>query len=116
MKLLMHILKKNDELKIDNRLISNYQIREKLKEEYGEVITELMNYDEDATIDNLKDIVRETFDLIQICILILWRCSRRAKEIDKPNLIQDINIEHKDKLVSQRSWAIETGIEIDVKE
>ena len=116
MKLLMHILKKNDELKIDNRLISNYQIREKLKEEYGEVITELMNYDEDATIDNLKDIVRETFDLIQICILILWRCRRRAKEVGEDSLIQDINIEHKDKLVSQRSWTIETGIEIDIKE
>ena len=112
----MHILKKNDKLGIDNRLMSNLQIREKLKEECNEVLNELLNYEENATINNLKDIVRETFDLIQICILILWRCSRRAKEIDEPNLIQDINIEHKDKLVSQRSWIIETGIEIDIKE
>lgn len=112
----MHILKKNDKLGIDNRFISNLQIREKLKEEYDEVITELLNYEENATLENLKDIIRETFDLIQMCILILWRCNRKAEEIDEANLIQDINIEHKDKLIGQRSWDIETGIKIDVKE
>lgn len=42
MKLLMHILKKNDNLGIDNRLISNHQIREKLKEECNEVVQELL--------------------------------------------------------------------------
>ncbi len=116
MKLLMHILKKNDDLGIDNRLISNHQIREKLKEECDEVVQELLNYEEDATIDNLKDIVRETYDLIQMCILILWRCHRKAKEVDENNLIKDINIEHKDKLIGERQWSIETGIEIDIKE
>lgn len=116
MKLLMHILKKNDKLNIDNRIISNYQIRQKLKEECDEVLQELINYSENADLVNLKDIVRETFDLIQICILILWRCHRDAKEIDNPNLIKEINLEHKDKLISQRAWEPVTGIEIDIKE
>ena len=116
MKLLMHILKKNDKLNIDNRIISNYQIRQKLKEECDEVLQELINYNENADLVNLKDIVRETFDLIQICILILWRCHRDAKEIDNPNLIKEINLEHKDKLISQRAWEPVTGIEIDIKE
>lgn len=115
MKLHLSILKKSDKLEIDNRLISNYQIREKLKEEYNEVVTELMNYDEHSTLDNLKDIVRETFDLIQICILILWRCNRKAKEVDENNLIHDINKEHNNKL-SDRGWKVESNIKIDVEE
>ena len=116
MKLLMNILKKIDKLNIDNRIISNYQIRQKLKEECDEVLQELINYSENADLVNLKDIVRETFDLIQICILILWRCHRDAKEIEEPDLIQEINLEHKDKLISQRAWKPLTGIEIDIKE
>ncbi|WP_242851375.1 hypothetical protein [Clostridium sp. DMHC 10] len=47
--------------------------------------------------------------------MILWKCHRKALDLDEPNLIQDINIEHKDKLIG-RAWSIETGIEIDVKE
>lgn len=50
-----------------------------------------------------------------MCILILWRCHRQAVEFNNPNLIQEVNIGHKDKLV-EREWIIETGIEIDVKE
>ena len=116
MKLLFHVLKKNDKLGIDNRLISNYEIRLKLEEEYKEVVDALINFDNNRTMSNLKEIIRETYDLIQMCILILWRCHLKAQTLDEHNLIQDINIEHKDKLVSQRSWTIETGIEVDVKE
>ena len=116
MKLLFHVLKKNDKLGIDNRLISNYEIRLKLEEEYKEVVDALINFDNNRTMSSLKEIIRETYDLIQMCILILWRCHLKAKTLDEPNLIQDINIEHKDKLVSQRSWTIQTGIEVDVKE
>ncbi|WP_143314967.1 hypothetical protein [Clostridium sp. HBUAS56017] len=116
MKLLMHILKKNNKLKIDNTTISLNQIAAKLTEEHSEVIEGLENYDKDKTLSNLKEIIRETFDLIQMCILILWRGHRKALTFDEPNLIQDINIEHKNKLISERMWIIETGIEIDVKE
>ena len=115
MKLLMHILKKNDKLGIDNETLSLNGIVKKLSEEYIEVVEAIINYSNDKTLSNLKEIVRETFDLIQMCILILWRCHRQALTFDEPRLIQDINLEHKDKL-SQRSWIIETGIEIDVKE
>ena len=116
MKLLMHVLSKNDNLKIDNTTLSLNQIAAKLTEEYSEVIEALEKYHMNKTLVNLKEIVRETFDLIQMCILILWRCHRKALDLDEPLLIKDINIEHKDKLISERQWTIETGIEIDVKE
>ena len=115
MKLLMHILRENKKLKIDNSKINDLSILRKLEEEYREVVKAIFDYHRDKTLSNLKEIIRETFDLIQVCILILWRCHRRAVTLDEPNLVQDINIEHKDKL-SSRGWIIETGIEIDIKE
>lgn len=115
MKLLMHILRENKKLKIDNSKINDLSILRKLEEEYKEVVKAIFDYHKEKTLSNLKEIIRETFDLIQVCILILWRCHRRAATLDEPNLVQDINIEHKDKL-SSRGWIIETGIEIDIKE
>ena len=115
MKLLMHILRENKKLNIDNTKANDITILNKLDEEYKEVIKATKDYHKDKTLSNLKEIVRETFDLIQVCILILWRCHRRAKALAEDNLIQEINIEHKDKL-SSRGWIIETGIEIEVKE
>lgn len=115
MKLLMHVLKANKKLNIDNTTLNNHAITEKLDEECEEVKDALTNYCFDRTLKNLKEIIRETFDLTQVCILILWRCHRQALDIDQPNLIEEINIEHKDKLVA-REWIYETGIEIDVKE
>jgi len=115
MKLIMHILRENKKLGIDNTRVNDLTIVRKLEEEHREVIKAIFDYNRDKTLSNLKEIVRETFDLIQVCILILWRCHRRALTLDEPNLIKDINIEHKDKL-SSRGWIIETGIEIDVKE
>ena len=115
MKLLMHILKENKELNIDNTRVNDLTIINKLAEECKEVVKAIVDYNKNKTLNNLKEIIRETFDLIQVCILILWRCHRRALTIDEPNLIQDINIEHKDKLV-ERQWIFKTGIEIDVKE
>lgn len=115
MKLLMHVLKKNNKLKIDNENIGPVDIIMKLKEEYNEVVDAIIAYEDDKRLINLKEIIRETFDLIQICILILWRCNIKAHTLDEPNLIPEINIEHKDKLM-ERQWIIETGIEIDIKE
>lgn len=115
MKLLMHILKKNDKLKIDNTTLGPAGIITKLNEEFQETAQAILNYSDDRSLSNLKEIIRETFDLIQMCILILWRCHRQAVTLDEPNLLQDINIEHKDKLIG-RAWQIETGIEIDIKE
>jgi len=116
MRLLMHVLSKNDRLGIDNTTATSKEIIDKVKEEFEEVVEAIENYDNDKSLVNLKDIIRETFDLIQMCILILWRCHRSALTFDEPLLIQDINIEHKDKLISERQWTIETGIEIDIKE
>ncbi|CAI3699264.1 NTP pyrophosphatase (Non-canonical NTP hydrolase) [Clostridium neonatale] len=116
MKLLMHILKENKSLGIDNTTLDFTLILVKLREEYQEVIEAAKIYDSDRSLRNLKEIVRETFDLIQVCILILWRCNRKAGDFDEAKLLEEINIEHKDKLISERHWIPETGIEIDIKE
>lgn len=115
MKLLMHVLRENKKLNIDNTKIGFMGIITKLDEEFKEVVRAVLNYSRDRTLGNLREVIAETFDLIQVCILILWRCHRQAVKFDKPNLIQEVNISHKDKLV-ERKWVIETGIEIDVKE
>lgn len=115
MKLLMHVLKENKKLEINNTKLSSLEIRKKLSEEFNEVTVAMSEYECDKTLSNLKNIIGETFDLIQMCILILWRCHRIALTFDEPNLIQEVNFNHKDKLVN-RQWTIETGIEIDVKE
>lgn len=117
MKLMMHILRKNTKLNIDNETILIDEIQSKLFEEFNEVIVATDDYKKNRTIYNLREVVKETFDLVQVCILILYRCHKDAfKVYKKPNLIQQINLEHKDKLISQRSWEPLTGIEIDVKE
>lgn len=114
MKLMMHILRENKKLNIDNTKIGFMAIILKLEEEFREVIKAMMQYNKDKTLSNLKEVIAETHDLIQVCILILWKCNRQANDFDEPNLIQEVNIEHKNKLV-EREWIIETGIEIDVK-
>lgn len=116
MKLLMHILKENKSLGIDNTTLDFNKILLKMEEEYREVIEAAKIYDSNKSLRNLKELVKETFDLIQICILILWRCHRKALDLDEPKLLEEINIEHKDKLISERHWIPETGIEIDIKE
>ena len=115
MKLLMHVFRNNKYKHIDTRTLCADDIQKKLTEEFKEVQIAINNYRVDKTLNNLKEIVRETFDLIQVCILILYRSHRKALDFDEKNLIKDINIEHKDKLAS-RGWFYETGIEIDVKE
>lgn len=115
MRLVMHVLKKNLKLGIDNETISFKEINQKLTEEFTEVSKAIVNYSYDKTLENLKEVIRETFDLIQVCILILFKSNNISKELGEENLIEDINIEHKDKL-SDRGWIYETGIEIDVKE
>ena len=115
MRLLMHILKRNKKLNIDNRRIGTIGIISKLNEEVKEVEVELLNYSKRSSKKTLKDIIAETFDVIQICILILWRCHLESKRYDEPDLVQDVNLQHKDKLIG-RGWEIETGIEIEVKE
>lgn len=115
MKLLMHVLKENKKLNIDNGKINYLDIANKLIEEVKEVIFAIKQFDENRTLLNLREVIAETFDVIQMCILILWRCNRQALKFDKPNLVKEINIAHKDKLVS-RQWIFETGIEIDIKE
>lgn len=115
MKLLMHILKKNDKLGIDEEKLKFDDVEKKLSEEYIEVVNEIIDYRFCKNEKSLINIVRETFDLIQVCILLLWKCHKEAKNFGKDSLIQDINIEHKDKLMN-RGWIPHAGIEIEVKE
>src|SRR5471030_2217420 len=115
MKLTMYVLRENKKLEIDNATLGPAGIIAKLDEEENEVVKAILDYSRDNTFSNLKEIIRETFDLIQMCILILWRCHRQALDIDEPTLIKDINIEHKYKL-ADRGWTMETGIQIDIKE
>lgn len=111
----MHVLRENKKLNIDNTKIGPMSIITKLDEEFKEVVEAIINYSRNKTLNNLKEVIAETFDLIQMCILILWRCHRQALDFDEPYLLTKMNIEHKDKL-SNRQWIFETGIEIDVKE
>jgi NTP pyrophosphatase (non-canonical NTP hydrolase) len=115
LKLIMHILKNNKPKKIDNEKATFEQIKDKLSEECREVKTAITLYQFNNTNENLKEIAREAFDVIQMCILVLWRCHRIAKSKGDNEFIEKINIEHKNKLID-RGWTIETGIEIDVKE
>lgn len=115
MKLMFHVLRNNPKQNIDNETIEFTDIEKKLKEEFKEVIEAISSYRKSKSLHDLKEITRETFDLIQICILILWKCSRQAQTFDEENLIQEVNFEHKDKLIN-RGWIIKTGIEVDVKE
>lgn len=115
MKLLMHVLKESKKLNIDNTKIGPMAIIIKLDEEFKEVVQALIRYSREKTLSNLKEVIAETFDLIQMCILILWRCHRQALDFDEPNLLKEVNIAHKDKL-TERQWIFETGIEIDIKE
>ena len=115
MKLIMHILNKNEKLKIDNKSLDLQKISNKLPKEWMEVMVAIDQYTDNKTLKNLKEIIRETFDVIQVCILILWRSHIKACTLDQENLLQEINIEHKDKLIG-RAWEPFTGIEIDIKE
>lgn len=116
MKLLFHVLKCSKKLNIDNETLSNEKIGDKLIEETEEVICQLGNLRLNNDYTSLVETIKETFDVIQVCILILWRCNKLAKrKYDKYNLLQEINLEHKDKLI-YRGWEPVTGIEVDVKE
>ncbi|AUN11219.1 MazG-like family protein [Clostridium botulinum] len=116
MKLLMQVLKKNDKLKIDNTTITSRELIAKITEECREVIEAIQKYENNKRLINLKDIIRETYDLIQMCILVLWRCHRRALTLDEPNLIKEINQEHIVKLIDERNWIPEANIDIELKE
>lgn len=115
MKLLFHVLKENKKLEIDNGKLDFNQIYKLLEEETLEVKEAILNYKMCASFISLIEIIREVYDVIQICILLLWTCNREQKLYGSKNILQDINIEHKDKL-AYREWIIATGIEVDVKE
>ena len=116
MKLLMQVLKKNDKLKIDNTTITSKELIAKITEEYKEVIEAIQKYENNKRLINLKDIIRETYDLIQMCILVLWKCHRKALTLDESNLIKELNEEHRVKLIDKRKWTAKANIDIELKE
>lgn len=113
MKLIMHILKKNKDFDYDAATLDD--VSKKLIEEVAEVLIEIANFSTTPKISLLRKVVAETFDVIQVCIGILYISHRIAKNQGKSDFIQDANIKHKDKLID-RGWSIATGIEIEVKE
>ncbi|WP_404988419.1 nucleoside triphosphate pyrophosphohydrolase family protein [Clostridium culturomicium] len=115
MKLMMHVLKKNPKEKLDNERATFDMLKDKLEEEFKEVVQAIDDYCKCKSVSNLILLVGEVFDLIQVCIALLYKCHRRAQDHECPTLIYDVNITHKNKLVA-RGWIFKTGIEIDIKE
>lgn len=115
MKLMMHVLKKNPKEKLDNERATFDMLKDKLEEEFKEVVQAIDDYCKCKSVSNLILLVGEVFDLIQMCIALLYKCHRRAQDHECTTLIYDLNITHKNKLVA-RGWIFKTGIEIDIKE
>lgn len=115
MKLMMHVLKKNNKENINNEKASFDMLKTKLEEEFKEVVQAIEDYCKVKTVSNLILLVSEIFDLIQMCIALLYKCHMRAQDHECSSLVQDVNIVHKNKLVA-RGWIFKTGISIDVKE
>lgn len=64
------------------------------------------------------NIDNETINFRNISFKLLEEFNEVMKAIsnyNKSKSLQDINFEHKDKLIN-RGWIIKTGIEVDVKE
>ena len=117
MRFMFHILSRSRALNIDNNTLSAENMVKKLKEESNEVSDAIENYLKNRNLNNFKEIIKETYDVIQVAILILWRSNKIAKEeYKKPNLLKELNLEHKDKLITERLWEPVTGIEVVVKE
>lgn len=114
MKLKFNILKQNKKLEIDNTKATIPQIMNKLGEEYCELQVAFINYTKNKTLSNLKEIIRETYDLIQVCILVLFRANITANTLEEYNLIADINKEHIEKLKG-RGWETEADINVEVE-
>lgn len=111
----MYINKRSKKLGIDNDEIGLRGIRAKLQEEYKELDNELLNRIDNPNVATLKNVIRETYDVIQMCILILWRCHCISDLHHIPNLVEELNQEHLEKL-KDREWEVGPSIEIDIKE
>lgn len=114
MKLKMTVTKKNKALGIDNRLLTGAELSKKIQEEAEEVGKAISNYQEKKSLLNLLEIVRETYDVIQICIVILWRCNLKADYLDYPDMIEAENRIHLRKL-KKRRWEFDKEIDIEIK-
>lgn len=95
------IMKKNANLGIDNNTLSFSAIKDKLEEEYKEVEVEIQQ-------ENWWQLGLEVMDLIQICILILWRLSLKGISITA------LNKEHYKKL-ERRKWEVESIINVEIE-
>ena len=113
-KLKMAVTKENRALKINNKELTGSELAKKLLEEAEEVERAIKNYRDKKSLLNLLEIVRETYDVIQICIVILWRCNLKADYLDYPDMLEAENRIHLRKL-KKRRWEFEKDIEIEVK-
>lgn len=113
-KLEMAVTEENKSLGIDNAKATGEELITKLEEETKEVAEAIREYEKDKTLKSLLEIIRETYDLIQMCIVILWRCNRKANYCDYPDMLEAENRVHIKKLLKRR-WEFENDIEIEVK-
>lgn len=113
MKLTLYTLLHSKQLNLDNRTCTLGDISMKLIEETRETTEALHHYKHNATTDNLREVVLEALDVIQICILILWRAKKESIKLKETGFIQRCNAEHILKL-NRRGWTTESRIDINV--
>lgn len=100
--MIFKILKKNDRLGLDNEKLSFSYMQNKLSEEYDEVVHELV-------AEDWRKLGLEVLDLIQVCILILWRLKRKGVSI------RSLINEHNEKL-DNRGWITESIINVNFED
>lgn len=113
-KLEMAVTEENKSLGIDNAKATGEELISKLEEETKEVVEAIRDYENSKTLKSLLEIIRETYDLIQMCIVILWRCNMKSDYYDYKELLEAENRLHVKKLV-KRKWKFGKRINIEVK-
>ena len=112
-KLEMAVTEENKSLGIDNAKATGEELITKLEEETREVAEAIREYEKDKTLKSLLEIIRETYDLVQMCIVILWRYGKKSEHNYK-ELLEGENRVHIKKLL-KRKWKLGKKINIEIK-
>lgn len=103
MNLLFNTLLNSKQLNLDNENIDLKQVCEKLYEETKETKIAINKFISEDSEENLRQITLETYDIIQVCILILYKIHKEATSRKLKNFITRCNAEHIQKL-NRRGW------------
>lgn len=112
-KLEMAVTEENKSLGIDNDKATGEELITKLEEETREVRNAIEDYEKSKTLGDLLEVIRETLDVIQMCIVILWRCGKKSEHNYK-ELLEGENRVHIKKLL-KRKWKFGKKINIEIK-